>query len=496
MKNNFLGLVLESCTSLVCTYLIIFLIDKKYGKIRKVLSVVFGILYFLQSLSLVTIAHDINYTFLSNLFDFTNYVAAFSVYRKYSVITIFIIILFCFILYFCSKKINIRNVYLKYLTVVVLLVYLATPYSTIVKLAKVCYKLRRDPDSRKTHEQLFEEITGTKYINYGDLTTAIDGKPKNLVLIIIESYEQTFLEGDFKNLTKDMISYSEEGEFYSDIDMINGSGWTMAGTHTILCGSPRIYSLTNNYLFKTASISKLICLSDILHHAGYFQMYLGGDTKEFAGKGQFLQTHKYDEIRGRNDLRREYKLSKKYFSGWGIQDREIFWIAKEKYRELSKMGKPFNLTLSTLITHGPNGLEDSRCRNTTGNTMLDCIECENDLIADFIDFLKNEPNYKDTLVVMLPDHLMMGCIIDAKLNAAENRKLYAIMLNSAIKKKESGTILYTDLAPIILKKLNVKHNAKFLMENHKNEINAQRIKYLDENFDRIRLFNDKTIMHE
>ncbi len=40
--------------------------------------------------------------------------------------------------------------------------------------------------------------------------------------------------------------------------MIEGSGWTIAGIHTMMCGSPRIYDISKGILFKTAKASNMI----------------------------------------------------------------------------------------------------------------------------------------------------------------------------------------------------------------------------------------------
>ena len=60
----------------------------------------------------------------------------------------------------------------------------------------------------------------------------------------MESYEQNLIKDNYTNISKDIIKYSKSGEFFSDIDMIEGSGWTIAGIHTMMCGSPRIYDIS------------------------------------------------------------------------------------------------------------------------------------------------------------------------------------------------------------------------------------------------------------
>ena len=153
----------------------------------------------------------------------------------------------------------------------------------------------------------------------------------------------------------------------------------------------------------------MICFPDVLNKVNYHQVYIGGKKRTFSGKYHFLKMHGYDEVYGVKELLREYKyIDKNNLTNWSVKDFDIFKVAKEKYTELSKTNKPFNLTISTLANHYPNGIEDTRCRNTNSNGMLNAVECTNDLIADFISFLEKQENYRDTIVVLIPDHLMMG----------------------------------------------------------------------------------------
>jgi hypothetical protein len=402
-----------------------------------------------------------------------------------------------YILYKINTKFQIKNSLSKIVVLLISFAYILSPFSFIVRFSKICYRTVHDSNGKKSHRELFRELTGTDYVERGKIKVKLPSRVKNLVIIEMESFEQRFLD-NFSENTKDIVAYSEEGEFYSDITMVEGSGWTIAGIHTFLCGSPLIYNLKDVALLKIVSISKLVCLPDILKRAGYHQMYIGGERRTFSGKSQFFFSHGYDEVLGKKELRKEYNLDKENFSDWGIRDREIFEIAKDKYRKLSQSKKPFSLMLSTLDAHSfDGGLRDDRCRNTTENKMLNSIECTSDLVADFISFLENEPNYEDTLVVILPDHLAMGDFPSIGIGAGDSgRKLYVILLNSGARGRKAGALLYSDVPSLILKRMNLEHNAKFLLENHRNQDQRERIKYIDENLDKIRLFNSRTLMHE
>ncbi len=489
-------ILLNFVASVITTYLLIVAIDKKYRVMKIILSSITTIFYSLQAISIATIMSDINYSFLINLFDLTNYQAAFFVYGKYSIIGFLVIILVVVLLVFLNKRIRMENKSIKYITVITCLVYIFSKYSLPIRFMNVCHNMRNSTEYKKTYRDIFKEINNIDYVDRVDLTAKIKNKQnKNLVFVIMESYEQNLLKDDFTDISKDVIKYSKSGEFFSDIAMIEGSGWTIAGIHTMMCGSPRIYDISKGILFKTARISNMICFPDVLNKANYYQVYIGGEKRTFSGKYHFLKMHGYNEIYGVKELLKEYKyIDKNNLTNWGVKDFDIFKVAKEKYIELSKTNKHFNLTISTLDNHFPNGIEDARCRNTNSNGMLNAVECTNDLIANFISFLEKQENYKDTIVVLIPDHLMMGSTITDKLDKLGERKLYTIILNTGNTAQEKGTILYVDIPDIILNRLGIEHNAKFLLSNYRRETTKERVEFINNNTEKIRNFNNKTLM--
>ncbi len=70
------------------------------------------------------------------------------------------------------------------------------------------------------------------------------------------------------------------------------------------------------------------------------------------------------------------------------------------------------------------------------------------------------------------------------------------MLNSGKKNVYDGEISYVDLPNIILDRLDIKHNVNFLLENNKNLTQKERINFIRNNFGKIRVFSNKTVLQE
>ena len=70
------------------------------------------------------------------------------------------------------------------------------------------------------------------------------------------------------------------------------------------------------------------------------------------------------------------------------------------------------------------------------------------------------------------------------------------MLNSGKKNVYDGEISYVDLPNIILDRSDIKHNVNFLLENNKNLTQKERINFIRNNFGKIRVFSNKTVLQE
>ena len=75
------------------------------------------------------------------------------------------------------------------------------------------------------------------------------------------------------------------------------------------------------------------------------------------------------------------------------------------------------------------------------------------MISDFIDWFKNKPEYKNTVIVLVGDHLRMGR--DFKM--PNERQIYNLFLNSVVKPKNlQRTFSQIDLFPSVLEAIGVK----------------------------------------
>lgn len=282
--------------------------------------------------------------------------------------------------------------------------------------------------------------------------------PKNLILVYVESLEETY--GDARLWGRDLLQplRSIGGTSFASYRPAPGATWTIAGMVATQCGVPlRVASPLDfraGSAFGPAFLPGARCLSDILHGMGYRNVFLGGAPSSFAGKGRFLRDHHYDEVYGREEWEKR-GLSREAFNFWGLYDEALYAQAKAKLAQLHRSGQPFNLTLLTLDTHNPDGFLSPGCRRRGVARFEALVECASDQLAGFLRFVEQGGYLEDTNVVVIGDHLAVHNAVDATLRQARERRIYNRFIARDLPPKNTEVILPFDLFPSILEFIGI-----------------------------------------
>jgi phosphoglycerol transferase MdoB-like AlkP superfamily enzyme len=285
----------------------------------------------------------------------------------------------------------------------------------------------RHDDSKISTERLSWDLLG---LHPAALDNRLAGTTpgKNLLMIYMESLESLYLDDSvFPGLTPNLIRLRNRALNFTALHQLPGTGWTVAGMLSSQCGTPLIYETGpgTNDILQGGFLNRAVCLGDVLKAAGYRQVFMGGATTDFAGKGEFLKAHGYDEINGREQLVRKLD-DPGYTNDWGLYDDSLFLLAERRFAELASDRRPFNLTLLTVDTHHPGGNASKSCADyeAMNNSMLDAVHCTDQLVGQFLDRLAHYPAWNDTLVVLLSDHLAMRNVARRYYPANYDRKLF------------------------------------------------------------------------
>ena len=261
-----------------------------------------------------------------------------------------------------------------------------------------------------------------------DGSAAAVAVPKNIIWIYVESLEKTYLEREvFGDLLPNLSEQARFARQYSDVKQPWGTGWTIGGIVGSQCGMPlvtlgaqNVNSLTELPEFMPGAT----CAGDLLSQIGYSVEFIGGASKEFAGKGNFLETHGFRNIQDRVTLSRQYNKGSVEQNEWGFYDDLLLSVVKDRATALHSAGRPFLLNALTLDTHSPHGFVSPSCRPKSelahATSVGAAIRCSDYLLSDFISWFRASDLFTDSILVISSDHLSMPNDLKNDLDSISN----------------------------------------------------------------------------
>ncbi len=290
---------------------------------------------------------------------------------------------------------------------------------------------------------------------------------KNVVMIYLESMEKMYTdESVFPGLTPFMNSLADEALSFENIRQTQGTNFTVAGIVASQCGTPLLIppGPGGNDILRNGFLQEAVCVGDVLDAAGYRQVFMGGASTRFAGKGMFLAAHGYEEVLGLEELR-PLMDDPDYLNRWGLYDETLLDLAMDKFDELAANPRqPFNFTVLTVDAHGPDGTPSTACEpyDLIDNTSFHAVHCTDQMLGKFVNHLKQSPAWENTVVFMMSDHLHMRNIGMEFYPPDYDRKIFVNILNGGVSGKIEKEGTHMDLAPTLLNLMGVGHQQVFL----------------------------------
>lgn len=282
--------------------------------------------------------------------------------------------------------------------------------------------------------------------------------PKNLVMIYAEGLERSYFdELRFPQLVPGLQEFSRRSVDFAGLEQVEGTSWTVAGMVSSQCGVPlhsRFGVDGNDYGLFTDFLPRAKCLGDELAQRGYTNVFIGGADTRFAGKANFLRSHGFDRVIGRQELEPHLAAST---HAWGLYDEDLFASAKEEFERLIDQQKPFSLVLLTLDTHHPRGHPSPSCAAypKQDNPILHAVHCTDQIVVPFINFIRRSRVSSETTIVLLSDHLAMRNTASELLSSKQrNRKLtFIIDTPQTAPDTHEGAATHFDIAPTVIESL-------------------------------------------
>ena len=313
--------------------------------------------------------------------------------------------------------------------------------------------------------QLYE----TEYVDPDTVQITFPEKKRNLVYILLESMETTYLSEDLGgasdvNLIPELYELARDNINFSHTDGVggfhatNGSSWTIGAIVAQTAGIPLkvpsgIEDWQNGYGKDGVFLPGAASIMNILDDAGYHTSFLCGSDANFGGRKTYYQTHGTDEIYDIYTARRDGIVPKDYFVWWGMEDLHLFEYAKQELTEISQGDEPFAFTMLTVDTHHIGGYQCEYCRGEYEETYEQSISCSSRQVLEFIQWLQEQPFYENTTVIITGDHLSMdNGYFQRNVDGGYDRMVYNCILNSPVTSDNTKNREYcaVDLFPTTL----------------------------------------------
>ena len=280
------------------------------------------------------------------------------------------------------------------------------------------------------------------YVHPDSVQIQSQNEPKNLIVIFLESMETNFSlhTPEIMDLEKSSLNFAPGGQ------NVSGTTWTIAGITGKLCGIPLNMPMgINEHLGKLPTyLPYAKCLMDVLADRGYKQLYAQGSSGDFTQKRKFWTNHGDVIFHDIEYYKSVGKIPEKYDVFWGFEDRKLYRLAKEDLDSLAKQNEPFAFYMLTVDTHQPFGYLDDSCKTALKNSGFDvnennrypaALRCASMQLASFVEWIKEQPWFGNTVVSIMGDHAMP--MLSNKAGVAPTDSLYwtNFIINSTIDSK-------------------------------------------------------------
>ncbi len=290
-----------------------------------------------------------------------------------------------------------------------------------------------------------------------------EAKGKNLIIIQVESLEDAVINQTIggQEITPNLNQLARQGLYFNNYYTQVGPGNTADAEFSTMNS---LYPLPDDVVFINYAKNSYKALPKILVNNGYQTFAMHGDVPTFWNRSNIYPGLGYQKAYGLSD----YKITTPVGQGpSALGDEDLFF---QSLPRLQSFKQPFMATLITMSSHTPFILpENLQTLNIPEKTNLNQIQWEylqsihytDKAIGEFIDGLKKDGLYDNSLILIWGDH---GSFTNISSVVGENKMLPElsnsqvplIILNSGFKNQiMSEPASHLDIYPTITNLLGI-----------------------------------------
>lgn len=251
-------------------------------------------------------------------------------------------------------------------------------------------------DMVKTYKENF--INSTTTSNFGV------AKGRNLILIQVESLENAVIGQniDGQEIAPNLNKLSKDGLYFTNYYAPIGPGPTADAEFSILNS---LYPLPDRVAFIQYAYNQYNALPNLLRENNYHTYSFHGDVSSFWNRSNIYPQLGYEKF-----FDKQYYTIPRKIGVYGLGDKDFF---EQSIPKLKLLPQPFLATLITLTSHTPFILPDdlktlhistTSSLNVLQQNYLQSIHYTDQAIGDFIDQLKLNGLYNNSLIFIYGDH--------------------------------------------------------------------------------------------
>jgi phosphoglycerol transferase MdoB-like AlkP superfamily enzyme len=231
-------------------------------------------------------------------------------------------------------------------------------------------------------------------------------KGKNLIFIQVESLENAVINQkiDGQDITPNLNLLANQGMYFSNYYTQIGPGNTADAEFSTL---DSLYPLPDDVVFIDYAKNQYNALPHLLTRNGYGTYVMHGDVPTFWNRSNIYPELGYQKTFNKSDYIESRSVGK---GPSDLGDEDLFLQSLTKLKALKQ---PFMATLITISSHTPFILPDdlqtlqideNSSLSDTQKNYLESVHYTDKAIGEFIDGLKKNGLYDDSLIVIFGDH--------------------------------------------------------------------------------------------
>lgn len=306
------------------------------------------------------------------------------------------------------------------------------------------YNFFDEPERRRIMSMLHYSTEST------DSDTLLNTARPNVLLILMEGCGAQFVYAvdslSDPAVTPNLNRLAREGVVFTQC--YANSFRTDRGTVSTLSGYPAFPDVSVMKL--PSKCATLPSIAKSLRTAGYSTEFLYGGDINFTNTNGYLLATGYERTYGETSFPAEVRKT----HDWGVTDRIAF---DSLYARILRYpaGRPWHLGFLTLASHEPWEVPYTRIK---GDKIANSMAYLDDCIGRFIERFRHTPQWRNTLVVILPDH---GILYPEGISDTDERKSHIPLIwtgGAVARARRIDKICnQSDLAATLLGQLGLPH---------------------------------------